>query len=135
MLLGGMKKVVAQYNSALPSHKSSHGLACEHEILLFKHRNLRFARKRPGLTRLRHGCMTLAGQVPATDHKTLYHTRDIPIERFGYLSGFEKKYEIGDIIGFGTFGKVGLRVTQLLACYFSSGMDGGGPFGVHCMRP
>ena len=54
--------------------------------------------------------MIWASQVPATDHKTLYHTRDIPIERFGYLSDFERKYEIGDMIGSGTFGKVRLSV-------------------------
>jgi len=111
MLFGGMKKVVAQHNNALPSTKPWYKLSFERKNNVLKHETLRFTRNRRGLASLRHGCMTLAGQVPATDHKTLYHTRDIPIERFGYLSDFEKKYEIGDMIGSGTFGKVCLRET------------------------
>jgi hypothetical protein len=116
MLLGGMKKVVAHHNTVLPSYNSWNGFSCVRGIYLFKNKNLWFTRKRPSLVNLRHGCMIWAGQVPATDHKTLYNTRDIPIERFGYLSDFEKKYEIGDMIGSGTFGKVCMSESQPLTC-------------------
>ncbi|KAI8104773.1 hypothetical protein M9434_003325 [Picochlorum sp. BPE23] len=45
-------------------------------------------------------------------HKNLYHTNDEPAKHFGYLSGFEKKYELGESIGSGTFGRV-YKVTEI----------------------
>lgn len=41
------------------------------------------------------------------DHQAMYHqTRDEPTRSFGYESGFDEKYLLGDLIGSGTFGKV-----------------------------
>ena len=44
-------------------------------------------------------------------HTSLYHTNDQPIQRFGYATDFEDRYEIGEKIGSGTFGEV-YRVTE-----------------------
>jgi calcium-dependent protein kinase len=41
------------------------------------------------------------------DHQSMYHqVRDEPIVTFGYSSGFEERYDLGDLVGSGTFGRV-----------------------------
>ncbi len=46
-----------------------------------------------------------AGQ--SKDHQAMYHqTHDEPVESFGYQSGFEDRYVLGESLGSGTFGKV-----------------------------
>lgn len=39
-------------------------------------------------------------------HQSQYHSTDTPVTKFGYSTDFEEKYELGDVVGSGTFGKV-----------------------------